>query len=127
MTLYGFGTIQTPKRTQDWPDGPRGGSDLCYWVINAEGNILARTTVQHVTDLDRKQPESAERIKTFDEALNTRFRDPTHELPDVVSGSSFFLEDIAEDGEPAPDEPAYADGEEGAFSQVDFTPDSFDT
>ena len=76
---------------------------------------MARTTVQHVTDLDQKQPETAERIKTFDEALSTRLRDPTHELPDVVPGSSFFLEDIAKDGEPAPDEPVYADGEEDAF------------
>ena len=89
---------------------------------------MARTTVQHVTNLDRKQPETAERIKAFDEALSTRLGDPTHELPDVMPGSSFFLKDIAEDGEPAPDEPAYADGEEGAFSQDDFTPDnSFDT
>ena len=77
---------------------------------------MARTTVQHVTDLDRKQPITAERIKTFDVALSTRLGDPTHEIPDVVPGSSFFLEDVAEDGEAAPDEPVYADGEEGAFS-----------
>jgi hypothetical protein len=27
-------------------------SDLCCWVMNGEGNVLARTMVQHVTDLD---------------------------------------------------------------------------
>ena len=80
---------------------------LCYWVINGEGNIVARTTVQHVTDLHRKQPEEAERIKTFDKALSTRLGDATHELPDVVPGSSFFLIDIAEDDESPPGEPIY--------------------
>ena len=29
----------------------RVGSDLCYGVTNAVGNVLARTTVQHMTDL----------------------------------------------------------------------------
>jgi hypothetical protein len=43
----------------------RIGSDLCYWVINDKGNVMARTTVQHVTDLDRKQPETAERIRVL--------------------------------------------------------------
>jgi hypothetical protein len=101
----------------------RIGSDLCYWIINGEGNIMARTTVQHVTDLDRKQPETAERIKAFDAALSTRLGDVNHELPDAVPGSSFFLEDV-EDEEM---EPAVAEGEEGAYEQDDFTPDAFDT
>ena len=52
---------------------------------------MARTTVHHVTDLDRKQLETAEIIKAFDEALSTWLRDPTHELPNVVPGSSFSL------------------------------------
>jgi hypothetical protein len=104
----------------------RVGSDLCCWVINGEGNILARTAVQHVTDLDRKQPETAERIKAFDAALSTRLGDATHELPDVIPGSSFILEDVEEEDAAEPAEPVHADGEEGAFSQDDFTPDSHD-
>jgi hypothetical protein len=98
----------------------RIGSDLCYWVINGEGNMLAWTTVQHVTDLDRKQPETAERIKAFDVALSTRLGDATHVMPDVIPSSSFFLEDVAEEGEegePVTNERVYADGQEGAFSQ----------
>ena len=69
----------------------------------------------------------AERIKTFDEALSTRLGEATHELPDVVPGSSFFLEHIAKDDEPASIKLVYADGEEGAFSQDDFRPDAFNT
>ena len=109
----------------------RIGSDLCYWVIDDKGNILARTTVQHVTDLDRKKPETAVRIKAFDDALTLKLGDETHELPDVVPGSSFFLEDLEfdESGIAKPEEPetpAYADGEEGAVEQDDFTPDAMD-
>jgi hypothetical protein len=89
---------------------------------------LARTTVQHVTDLDRRQPETAARILSFDESLSKRLGDEEHELPDIVPGSSFFIEDVplVED-ETQEGEPVYADGEEGAFSQDDFTPDVFDT
>jgi hypothetical protein len=62
---------------------------------------LARTTIQHIMDLDRKQPETGERIKAFDTALSTRLGDAAHELPDIIPNSSFFLEDIAEDDEPS--------------------------
>jgi hypothetical protein len=101
------------------------GSDLCRWVSNGEGNMLARTAVQRVTDLDWKQPGTAERIKAFDAALSMRLRDATHQLPDVVSGGSFFLGDVAEDDDPEPGKPVCADGKEGAFSQDDFTPAGF--
>lgn len=86
---------------------------------------LARTAVQHVTDLDRRQPETAERIKIFDEALSKRLGDKTHKPPDIVPGSSFFVAEVrSKDNEPPKDEPVDADGEEGAFSQDDFTPDT---
>ena len=88
--------------------------------------MLARAAVQRITDLDGKQPETVERIKAFDTALSTRLWNATHELPDVIPGSSFFLEDVAEDDESEPAEPICADGEGGTFSQDDFTPDSFD-
>ena len=73
---------------------------------------MARTAVQHVTDLDRRQPETAERIKAFDAAFSTGLGDANHELPDVVPGSSFFLEDVAENDESEPAEPVHADGKE---------------
>jgi hypothetical protein len=86
----------------------RIGSDLRYWVINDNGNVMARTTVQHVTDLDRKQAETAERIRAFDEALSAKLGDVTHELPDIVPGSSFFLEaiELDEDRDPVTDDDA---------------------
>ena len=85
------------------------------------------TTVQNVTDLDQKQPETVERIKAFnDAALSTRLRDAAHKLPGIIPISSFFLQDVAEDDKAA-FKPVYADGENGAFLQYDSTPDAFDT
>jgi hypothetical protein len=72
----------------------RIGSDWCYWVLDEQAHIMARTTVQHVTDLDRKNPETAEKIRVFGEDLDVRLSDENHFLPDVVPGSSFFLEDV---------------------------------
>jgi hypothetical protein len=71
----------------------RIGSDLCCWVVDNHGNVLARTTVQHVTDMDRRVHETSERIRTFDEELETRPGDETHLLPDIVPGSSFYIEE----------------------------------
>jgi hypothetical protein len=79
-----------------------------------------------VTDLDRKKPETAERIKAFDESLSTKLGDESHELPDVIPGSSFFLEDVELNDDEGPEEPTYADGEEGAVEQDAFTPDAMD-
>jgi hypothetical protein len=45
-------------------------SDLRYWILNENGDIMDRTTVQHVTDLDRKKPQMAENILVSDEALD---------------------------------------------------------
>jgi hypothetical protein len=59
--------------------------------------------------------------------LSTRLGDATHELPDIIPGSIFYLEDVAEDDESTEGESVYADGEEGAFWQDNFTPDAFDT
>jgi hypothetical protein len=53
----------------------RVGSDMCYWVINENGNVLARTTVQHVPALDQKTDQVKEKIQKFDEALNERLND----------------------------------------------------
>jgi hypothetical protein len=68
----------------------RVGSDLCYWILDNNGNILARTTVQHVTDMDRQSPETAENIRVFNEGLDVRLDDENHVLPDLVPQAAVF-------------------------------------
>ena len=43
----------------------RVGSALCYWVLADTGNVLARTTVQHVTEQEVTKPEVQQSIRDY--------------------------------------------------------------
>ena len=42
---------------------PRVGSDVPYWIISIYGQLIAETTVQHVTRDDILDPNIAVQIK----------------------------------------------------------------
>jgi hypothetical protein len=75
--------------------------------------------------LDRRNPETAENIKTFNDELNTRLSDENYEIPDVIPGSSFFIEDV-EVNEEERETQNYAEGEKGAVERDEYTPDAYD-
>ncbi len=50
-------------------------SDMCYWVLNENGNVLSLTMVQHVTQDDAKTDEMKTRLEEFDKKLNMRLND----------------------------------------------------
>ena len=56
-------------------------SNLCYWVLKANGQILARSTVQHVTKEDLQLLETKQKIEEFDKALRDRLNDANFVLP----------------------------------------------
>ena len=45
------------------------GSDLCYWVLPDTGVPMARTTVQHVTELDLQTDEIKGKVEAFESKL----------------------------------------------------------
>ena len=45
------------------------GSVMCYWVLTVSVNVIARTTVQHVTIVEYLNPVMCERIKEFDKQI----------------------------------------------------------
>ena len=53
----------------------RIGSALCYWILKSNGQVLARTTVQHVTDDDLRTDATKEKILQFDREVNERLDD----------------------------------------------------
>jgi hypothetical protein len=59
-------TEENPKLGRWLGVAHRVGSDMCYWIINENGNVLARTTVQHVPELDTKTDQMKEKIQKFD-------------------------------------------------------------
>lgn len=56
------------------------GSDMCYWILTVNGDIIAETTVQHVTREDYDNPNIAAQIKEFDDKLNERLDDANFKL-----------------------------------------------
>ena len=79
----------------------RIGSALCYWVLNEKGNVLARTTVQHVTRDEIANNEIMDTIRQFHDNLDSTIGDNSY-----VSTESEFNAFINEDI-PDPDEDIY--------------------
>ena len=55
---------------------------MSYWVLTADGNVLSRTTVQRVTNLELQTAETIDRCKTFVERIKERLGDPETFLQD---------------------------------------------
>ena len=51
----------------------RVGSAMCYWVLNDAGNVLARTTVQHVLQSECNQEDIQEQIRSYHDSIHTAF------------------------------------------------------
>ena len=75
----------------------RVGSALCYWVLDANGKVVARTSVQHVTESDMKTEDTRARFTEFDENIKERLRVDGH----VQEGAPEMLyeEDVDVDDE----------------------------
>ena len=70
----------------------RIGSDLCYWILTKSGKVIARTTVQHVTDDDMAKTEVAEKVKQFTLIVEERLND--NGFTDEDGSGPGFLEDV---------------------------------
>ena len=58
----------------------RIGSALCYHILEVNGCVESRTTVQHVTQDDYDQPGMKERIQRFDDDFIVRLKDDNFTL-----------------------------------------------
>lgn len=79
----------------------RVGSDMCYWIIPVSGTPISRTTVQHVTLEDMRNPEIKKQIDEFDRKLNERMDDTNFTNPEATD---FAIQDLEDD------QAAYGDG-----------------
>lgn len=59
------------------------GSALCYWVITDKGTILSRTTVQHLTSDEIKQPDIKSQVHQFHENLDKILGDDQYTSDDL--------------------------------------------
>ena len=56
----------------------RVGSALCYWVLTESGKVIARTTVQHVTNAELREPTFNKQVQEFDNRVSTRLNSDGH-------------------------------------------------
>lgn len=62
----------------------RVGSDMCYWILTESGQIIADTTVQHVTTEDLRNPAIKEQVDAFTAAVNARLNEENFQLPEIA-------------------------------------------
>ena len=82
------------------------GSDLCYWLLAESGNVIARTSVQHVTREDVLNEDVRGQIERFDAAVNERLYEQNffnHEAQDFYLQDDLDHDPIVGDGVTAVD------------------------
>ena len=70
----------------------RVGSDMTYWILTDTGNVIARSTVQHVTVTDMATDAMKTRVQLFDANLHERLDDTNFQL-EVPNHGIFYLQD----------------------------------
>ena len=53
----------------------RIGPIMSYWILTAQGTVIARTTVQHITHLETHTTENKEQFRLFDLSVHEMFND----------------------------------------------------
>ena len=51
---------------------------MSYWVLTQKGNVISRTTVSRVTNLEMQIDSSKSRLQEFDAAITDRLNDGAH-------------------------------------------------
>lgn len=94
------------------------GSAMCYWILTKKGTVIARTTVQHVTDLEAQTTDIKKMIDDLDIDIKERLNDENFIGVDPDTGM-FYAEDILQENE--------HEMVENKIEEADnFTEDSYD-
>ena len=56
----------------------RVGSLMSYWVLTQKGNVISRTTISRVTNLEMQIDSTKSRLQEFDTAITDRLNDEAH-------------------------------------------------
>jgi Reverse transcriptase (RNA-dependent DNA polymerase) len=104
----------------------RIGPLMSYWILTREGQILSRTTVQRVTNLELKTDENVARCAEFDKSIVTRAGNVEHFIddgkvrPEAWVDEAQFDEEFNEEFNKVVNDPKIPEADET------FTPDIFD-
>lgn len=96
----------------------RVGNDLTYWILTEHGNVISRSTVQHVTLDDWQHPDKRARIQGFNEAIRHRLDPKNHFIQhDGISDGMYI-----EDEEPRPNMLQFDDPPDNDYGDMDIPP-----
>lgn len=89
-------STKDPKRLARWLGiSHRIGSDMCYWLITESGQIISKSTVQHVIKDDFLNPSLKKSIDEFDEKLKTRLDDSNFQIGLPDGAEQYKLPDVS--------------------------------
>lgn len=60
------------------------GSALCYWILTNTGKVLSRTTVQHLTQEEVRDPEIQDEIREYHKCLNQSIGSDQYDYDDGI-------------------------------------------
>ena len=131
--MNGCGT----ERTLDWVKlnsgrwlgvSHRTGTLMSYWILTQECQVLSRTTVQRVTNLELQTDENKSRCKVFNDTTQTRIGNPDYFTADgkVIPGDWQDYDPVDLDDEFIEEFKKVISDESIPEADREFTPDAFD-
>jgi hypothetical protein len=96
----------------------RIGAAMCYYILVHNGEVVSRSSVQHMTIVERMKEEMKAKMEAYDNEVNGRLRDDGFECRHEYENAFYInddVEDVAELEEPS--KTAEAD---------EFTPEGYD-
>ena len=100
----------------------RTGGAMCYFVLTQTARVLRRTSVQHMTEEDLKNPVLKKRLETFDETVHALMDDPVYHVPPSEENGYLISEVSIEEEEEDDLELA----EKPQPDVEDYSPDTYD-
>jgi hypothetical protein len=74
------------------------GSDLCYWIVTDSGQVVSKTSVEHVTCDDYLNEDTKAKVKEFEKKLGERLDDSNFILQGEDNVDLKMLEDLDDEG-----------------------------
>jgi len=93
------------------------GSDMCYWILTGNGNVIAQTTVQCMTKSDIQEQPVIVQMNAYTVTIYEKLDDSNHVI--LVPASGLILDDEEEDENDEPEE-------EPQPNQDDYTKETYD-
>jgi hypothetical protein len=72
----------------------RVGSDLCYWIVTDSGQVVSKTSVEHVTHDDYLNEDTKAKVKEFEKKLGECLDDSNFILQGEDNVDLNMLEDL---------------------------------